>query len=82
MARGRDLFLMNCAHCHGDDARGTDQAPDLGTTRKSDARIASIIMNGIKGEMPRFGRKFQDDEVQLLIQFLRSVRQQSAEEAD
>ena len=29
VARGRDDFRLNCASCHGIDARGTDLAPDL-----------------------------------------------------
>ena len=29
VARGRDGFRLNCASCHGIDARGTDLAPDL-----------------------------------------------------
>lgn len=29
IARGRDGFRLNCASCHGIDARGTDLAPDL-----------------------------------------------------
>src|SRR5881398_2874468 len=37
-AQGRHLFVMNCAHCHGDDARG-DEGPDLHNLHKSDARI-------------------------------------------
>ena len=35
--QGRHLFLMNCAHCHGDDARD-DKGPDLHDLRKSDER--------------------------------------------
>lgn len=27
--RGRELFVANCAQCHGADARGTDQGPPL-----------------------------------------------------
>jgi len=50
------LFLMNCAHCHGDDARG-DEGPDLHTLHRSDARIHEVIIAGIKGEMPSFGKK-------------------------
>jgi mono/diheme cytochrome c family protein len=73
VARGHGLFLMNCAHCHGDDALGTDEGPNLTTRRRSDARIASVIRNGIKGEMPRFNQKFHDEDVQVLIQFLHSV---------
>ena len=29
VARGRDGYRLNCATCHGIDARGTDLAPDL-----------------------------------------------------
>src|SRR5262245_23396160 len=72
--RGHDLFLMNCAHCHGDDARGTEEGPDLTRFHKSDARIASVVKNGIKGEMPRFDKKLGDDDVAALIQFIRSLK--------
>ena len=76
--RGRDLFLMNCAHCHGDDARGTDEAPDLTKFHKSEARIASVVKNGIKGEMPRFGQKLTDAELKMLIRFIRSLNGRAA----
>jgi len=75
---GRELFLMNCAHCHGDDARGTDEAPDLTESRKSEARMASVVKNGIKGEMPRFGEKLTDEQVRMLVGFLRSLNQPKA----
>ena len=74
VVRGHDLFLMNCAHCHGEDAHGTDEGPNLATRRVSNARIASVIKNGIKGEMPRFNQKLHDEDVQLLIHFLRSLK--------
>ena len=78
VTRGRDLFLMNCAHCHGDDARGTDEAPDLTKFHKSEARIASVVKNGIKGEMPRFGQKLTDAELKMLIRFIRSLNGRAA----
>jgi mono/diheme cytochrome c family protein len=71
--RGHRLFLMNCAHCHADDATG-DEGPDLHGLRKSDGRIAAIIQNGIKGEMPRFNQKLNDADVQALIAFLHSLK--------
>src|SRR5260370_25788873 len=40
--RGYSLFDRNCAHCHGDDARG-DEGPSLYNLTKSDARITTII---------------------------------------
>jgi mono/diheme cytochrome c family protein len=73
MARGRDLFVMNCAHCHGQDARGTDEGPDLTKFHKSDARIFSAVKNGIKGEMPRFDQKLSDADVGDLVRFIRSL---------
>lgn len=71
--RGYTLFMMNCAHCHGNDARG-DEGPDLHGITKSDAHIAFVIKNGIKGEMPKFGAKLVDPDVQALIAFLRSLK--------
>jgi mono/diheme cytochrome c family protein len=70
--QGHQLFMMNCAHCHGNDARG-DEGPDLHGLTKSDARLSSLIKNGIKGEMPKFGAKLSDTDVQALIAFLRSL---------
>jgi mono/diheme cytochrome c family protein len=71
--RGYKLFLMNCAHCHGNDARG-DEGPDLHGVTKSDARISALIKNGVPGEMPKFGGKLNDSDVQALIAFVRSLK--------
>ena len=71
-AQGRHLFLMNCAHCHGDDARG-DEGPDLHDLHRSDARIHEVITAGIKGEMPSFGKKLGDPDVRQLITYLRTL---------
>ena len=71
--QGQHLFLMNCAHCHGDDARG-DEGPDLHGLRKSDARLSALINNGIKGEMPRFNQKLSASDVHAIIAFLDSLK--------
>ena len=76
--RGHELFLMNCAHCHGDDARGTEEGPDLTKFNKSETRIASVVKNGIKGEMPRFDQKLTDADVQMLIRFIHSLKGRAA----
>jgi mono/diheme cytochrome c family protein len=72
-AQGRHLFLMNCAHCHGDDAHG-DEGPDLHNLHRSDARIHQVITAGIKGEMPSFGKKLGDPDVRELIAYLRTLQ--------
>jgi len=71
--QGHILFDRNCAHCHGEDARG-DEGPSLYDLSKSDARITRIIQQGIKGEMPTFGKKLNDADVQALIAYLRTLR--------
>ena len=72
-AQGRHLFLMNCAHCHGDDAHG-DEGPDLHNLHRSNARIHEVITVGIKGEMPSFGKKLADPDVRQLIAYLRTLQ--------
>ena len=72
VATGRQLFLMNCAHCHGADARG-DEGPDLHGVVKSDQRIKSMILDGVKGEMPKFGVKLSTNDVAALIKYIRSL---------
>ena len=72
-AQGRHLFLMNCAHCHGDDAHG-DEGPDLHNLHRSDARIHEVITTGIKGQMPSFGKKLADPDVRQLIAYLRTLQ--------
>ncbi len=73
-AQGRRLFEHNCAHCHGDDARG-DEGPDLHGLRKSDERLQKLIQNGIKGQMPAFGKKFSAADVDALIAYLRALKE-------
>ena len=71
--QGRHLFLMNCAHCHGDDAHG-DEGPDLHNLHRSDARIHEVITAGIKGEMPSFRKKLGEPEVRELTAYLRTLQ--------
>jgi mono/diheme cytochrome c family protein len=71
-AQGRHLFLMNCAHCHGDDAHG-DEGPDLYDLRKSDQRIRRQIIDGVKGEMPSFAKKLNDSDIRALTAYLRTL---------
>jgi len=70
---GYQLFLLNCAHCHGSDARG-DEGPNLHGVTKSDERIAALIKSGIKGEMPKFGSKLNEANIKALIAFVRFLK--------
>jgi len=72
VAAGAKLFALNCAHCHGVDATG-DEGPDLHQVKKTDERIKSTILNGVKGEMPAFGKKLTENDAATLVVFIRSL---------
>lgn len=79
-AEGRHLFLMNCAHCHADDAHG-DEGPDLYDLHKSDGRIHQVITTGIKGEMPSFAKKLNDSDIRSITAYLRTLHNSTAQNA-
>lgn len=75
---GRDLYVLGCARCHGTDLGGReDSGPDIGpgsdAVEDSDARIAKRIREG-KKEMPKFGRILTDEQIDLVVAYLREVQ--------
>ena len=71
---GRELFLANCAGCHGADARGAVGFPDLtdadwlyGGTPEA---IVASVTAGRHGTMPPFNGALQPDAVTALASFL------------
>ncbi|MGH9647879.1 MAG: c-type cytochrome [Bryobacteraceae bacterium] len=79
--RGKKQFVIQCAGCHGADARGEDDAPDLvrSVMVLDDERgnmIGPILRKGFQNEgMPAFD--LSDAQIQDLAAFLRE-RTQSA----
>ena len=69
----RTLFVKNCAHCHGADARG-DEGPDLHQLDWTDEQIAARIRNGKKGQMTAFGGKLQPEEITSLVAYVRTLK--------
>ena len=75
---GMGLYRLNCADCHGVDARGV-RGPDLTevwASGRTDAGLFSTIRNGISGtEMsPRTGpRGPRDDEIWKMLAYLRTL---------
>jgi len=72
VAAGRQLYLKNCARCHGADGRG-DDGPDLHHLDSTDAQIAARIRNGKKGQMTAFVGKFTAENITEVIAYLRTL---------
>jgi len=79
---GQNLFLANCAGCHGHNADGNTPAgrawhiPDLHSPQAqsmSDQQLMQIIHAG-RGKMPAWGGLFSQVDIEHLLAYLRSLR--------
>ncbi len=89
VAKGKDLFITQCAMCHGQGGRGDSPlgqtmyppAPDLAISRvqsKSDGQLFWIIAHGINlSGMPAWGKDYgganEDDEIWGMVKYIRTI---------
>ena len=74
------LFKTNCALCHGADGAGTElgkrfKVKDLRSKEvqdKSTVDLAQIIHDG-KDNMPPFGKRLDENQIQSLIGYIRHL---------
>jgi len=76
IAAGRNLFLTNCSHCHGENAGGKGSRPSLRSERirtATDGDLAWLLKNGevFKG-MPGWAGLPEQERWQL-IAYIRSL---------
>ncbi len=77
LVRGRQLFMENCAACHGADGQGAavnrgEVAPSLHVATPT--QIAEAIRIG-PGPMPRFGEKvFDQSDLDSLVRYVYTLR--------
>lgn len=79
-----ELFVKNCASCHGRDGRAKtlkakfNHARDLTDSawqgNVSDERIFNSIMNGKGKRMPAYGKKLSEIEVDSLVAYVRGLK--------
>jgi mono/diheme cytochrome c family protein len=81
---GQNVFLANCASCHGVDARGG--GPQAGTTQvrppslvsghlnsHTDGDIFFWISNGLPGGMPAWASSLSETDRWNVVNYLRSI---------
>jgi mono/diheme cytochrome c family protein len=73
-AKGRNFFFQSCAHCHGRDADGGEDAPSLLKIQISGTHMALVIQSGIKDEMPSFAKKYNEQDVAAIVAYLKTLR--------
>jgi mono/diheme cytochrome c family protein len=72
-ARGRTFYFQSCAHCHGQDADGGEDAPSLLKLQISGAHMALVIQSGIKDEMPSFAKKYNEQDTAAIVSYLKTL---------
>ena len=82
----KQLYRKHCAECHGLDGRAKttkakfNHARDIADAQwqedVTDERIFNSITNGrnVRGNMPAFGDKLNDAQVNSLVTFVRGLR--------
>jgi cytochrome c oxidase cbb3-type subunit 3 len=76
--QGRAVFRQNCSFCHGRDAAGGENGPDLtrSTLVSSDVdgdKIAPVVRNGRPDKgMPHF--ELSDDDIHSMVAFIHTQR--------
>jgi mono/diheme cytochrome c family protein/rhodanese-related sulfurtransferase len=76
VARGREIYMAECAACHGENGEG-GKGPSIGNpallSLATDAFLRYAIVNGRDGtEMPAFGETLAPADIDAVTAFLRS----------
>ena len=78
---GEALFQQQCVGCHGPDGRAqTEIGKKLGAAdltsdaiqQQSDSQLAKMVKDG-KGKMPAFDTKLTQDEIRVVIIYIRQL---------
>ena len=76
-AMGERIFLVNCAPCHGSDARGSTGFPNLADKDwlygGDPATIVASVTSGRMGVMPPLGPALGADGVKNVVAYVRSL---------
>ena len=77
LSAGRNLFVNNCAQCHGSDARGARGFPNLTDDEwlygGKPAEIEASIKGGHTGVMPGFGAGLPEETRNLLTDYVQHL---------
>lgn len=89
IARGAELYVINCKMCHGDTGEGTgpvaaflvnfkpaNLTSDV-VQSKSDGSIFLTITNGLEGRMPPLNENFTVSERWDVVNFVRTLKKET-----
>ena len=82
---GKQIFVANCATCHGPDGKGTSTGRAMGikdlhspeVLMLTDAQIKTVISNG-KGNMPPWKGQLSTVQISEVAAFVRTLQRTKA----
>ena len=76
---GRRAFLQQCGRCHGNDAKGGEDGPDLTegiTSASTDDGLFSVVRNGLPNtQMIGISSRSTDQTVWMVVAYLNSLNE-------
>lgn len=81
---GREVFVANCALCHGIGGAGSEHspaAPSLVAPPSSELTMAALIAaieSGSPGNMPRFEGKLTDEQIRMVAEYVVELREEGS----
>lgn len=76
LIEGRELYIRNCAQCHGaagDGGRGVQLSEGRVLERFPDIQDQVAVVGEGRNNMPAFGEKFSEDQLVAVVRFTREV---------
>lgn len=76
LVEGRELYIRNCAQCHGaagDGGRGVQLSDGRVLASYPDVEDQVAVVSDGRNNMPAFGEKFSDDQLVAVVRFTREI---------
>lgn len=71
----KNNFRNICGFCHADYGRKAGKGPQLMNSERTDEFLFNRIKNGSKtGGMAAFGSVYSDEQIWLIVKFIRSLK--------
>ncbi|MEO5862318.1 MAG: cytochrome c [Burkholderiales bacterium] len=67
-------FRNICGFCHEDYGRHTGKGPQLMNSERTDQQLFDRIKKGMPGRMAAFGSVYSDDQIGLIVKFIRNLK--------
>jgi mono/diheme cytochrome c family protein len=75
----KQLFANVCGWCHHSGGREAGKGPKLMGTTLTDSEIAYRIKTGKTGQMPAFGSALNDQQIAVVIAYIRNLKPEGAQ---